>query len=311
MRILREFLTPYLQAQQLLRDSRGANLMIRTTYPDNLACPIDATVLVEQQRQLCCVQGHHFDIARQGYVNLLPVQHKKSKNPGDNKEMVAARTQFLNTAIYQPIAEELKNTFLNLLVDAERTYCVLDAGCGDGYYLDQIINMLKQKNLIGIGVDISKDAIIAAAKRNSQLTWLVASNKQLPVLPRSIDVILSVFGFPSVDGFNNALKAQGSVILIEPGAQHLIELRKLLYVDVEESTPKNNPLAETLFDVISTQTLTYQTKKLANSELVNLLKMTPHFYRAPREAVERLCQQHDISVTVEVNIIVCTKRKGS
>lgn len=282
--------------------------MIRPTYPNNLACPLDLTALVQQQGQLCCAQGHFFDIARHGYVNLLPVQHKKTKQPGDNKEMVAARTQFLHTGIYQPIADKLNNTLLGLLTESEHTYCVLDAGCGDGYYLDEAIKMLTQKNLIAIGIDISKYAIMAAAKRNAQLTWLVGSNKQLPVLPNSIDVILSVFGFPSIDGFTQALNTQGHVILVEPNSQHLIELRKLLYEEIEEAPNKNKSLEPSLFDVIDKDNLTYKTKPLTNTELVNLLKMTPHFYRAPKDAVARACQQSNISVTVDVSITVCAKR---
>jgi 23S rRNA (guanine745-N1)-methyltransferase len=282
--------------------------MMRPTYPNNMACPLDSTALVQQQGQLCCAQGHCFDIARHGYVNLLPVQHKKTKQPGDNKEMVAARTQFLHTGIYQPIADKLNNTLLSLLTEAERTYCILDAGCGDGYYLDEAIKMVTQKNLIAIGVDISKYAIMAAAKRNAQLTWLVGSNKQLPVLPNSIDVILSVFGFPSIDGFTQALNTQGNVILVEPNSQHLIELRKLLYEEIEEAPNKNKSLEPSLFDLIGIDNLTYKTKPLNNTELVNLLKMTPHFYRAPKDAIERVCEQSDISVTVDVSIMVCAKR---
>lgn len=282
--------------------------MMRPTYPNNIACPIDSTALVERQGQLCCAEGHRFDIARHGYVNLLPVQHKKSKQPGDNKEMVAARTHFLNTHFYQPIADKLNNILLSLLVQAERTYCVLDAGCGDGYYLDETIKALTQKNITAIGVDISKYAIMAAAKRNPQLTWLVGSNKQLPVLPHSIDVILSVFGFPSIDGFAQALNSQGNVIVVEPNSQHLIELRKLLYDEIEQAPNKKKSLASPLFDVISIEDITYKTKPLTNMELVNLLKMTPHFYRAPKEAIERVCQQSHISVTVDVSFKVCAKR---
>jgi 23S rRNA (guanine745-N1)-methyltransferase len=221
--------------------------------------------------------------------------------------MVAARTQFLNTQLFAPVAAQLNNTLLYLLTDAARHYCVLDAGCGDGYYLDQITQTLTEFNIRAIGVDISKFAIMAAAKRNPHLTWLVASNKQLPVLANSVDVIISVFGFPNIDGFSKALRALGNVILIEPGTQHLIELRKQLYEEVEESTHKPILLTAPLFEVTDTQTLTYKTKELNNNELINLMKMTPHFYRAPKQAIERLCQQSYISVTVDVNITVYIK----
>lgn len=282
--------------------------MIRTTYPVNLACPLDATALAKKDQQLCCAQGHHFDVARQGYVNLLTVQQKKSKQPGDNKEMVAARAAFLNTHAYQPIAGALQKTINELWRDDARHYCVLDAGCGDGYYLTELINSTKHQSVTWIGVDISKFAVIAAAKRHSSVAWMVASNKQLPVLPHSVDIILSVFGFPSEPGFVQALTAQGYVVLVEPGAQHLIELRHQLYETVDSSPIKEKPwLSSAIFCEKHKQRLTYQVDLLSNNDIVNLLKMTPHFYRAPKEAIAHVCQQANLSVTIDVVITVYQK----
>ena len=80
----------------------------------NLACPIDGGRLEFQEKQLVCENGHVFDVARQGYVNLLPVQHKRSKHPGDSKEMVLARTRFLNLGNYYPVAIKLAEIVLLL-----------------------------------------------------------------------------------------------------------------------------------------------------------------------------------------------------
>lgn len=277
--------------------------MIRTTYPTNLACPMDATALVKKEQQLCCAHGHHFDVARQGYVNLLTVQQKKSKQPGDNKEMVAARATFLNTDAYQPITQSLLPILNSVLTDEARHYCVLDAGCGDGYYLDQLSNTVTHPHVVWMGVDISKFAVIAAAKRNTSIAWLVSSNKQLPVLPHSVDVILSVFGFPNERGFAQALTSTGYVVLVEPNAQHLIELRNELYETIDSSSSKEKPWASTeMFFKKNQQRLTYQTPLLNNHQLSNLLKMTPHFYRAPKEAIDRVCALSNLRVTVDVTI---------
>ena len=93
---------------------------------NNLACPIDAEPLNLKDRQLRCINGHCFDLARQGYVNLLPVQHKRSKHPGDSKEMVAARQRFLNTGTYEPVADAL-SALLSAAID---TINVRDGGHG-------------------------------------------------------------------------------------------------------------------------------------------------------------------------------------
>ena len=98
-------------------------------------CPVCGAALEPQGAAWRCVQGHCFDVARQGYVNLLTVTQKHSRHPGDTREMVAARRAFLDAGWYAPIA--------GALADLVRRFCpeaasVLDAGCGEGYYLSQL-----------------------------------------------------------------------------------------------------------------------------------------------------------------------------
>ena len=101
----------------------------------NLACPVDGERFEWAEKQLVCEKGHVFDIARQGYINLLPVQHKRSKHPGDSKAMVSARAQFLNSGHYERVADQLaKISFAQIEDDKE--ICFMDAGCGEGYYFD-------------------------------------------------------------------------------------------------------------------------------------------------------------------------------
>ena len=175
----------------------------------NLACPIDGVQLKYHEKQLICENGHVFDIARQGYVNLLPVQHKRTKHPGDSKVMVLARTHFLNAGFYQAIANKLNELVHSQLTSANEI-CFLDAGCGEGYYFDALLNYLGDKkssiDLSFIGLDISKDAIVQASKRNKQISWVVGTNRRPPVAEKSIDIILCLFGFLSVPGFKKVLK---------------------------------------------------------------------------------------------------------
>ncbi len=96
----------------------------------NLTCPIDGGRIEQNNRQFICANGHSFDIARQGYVNLLPVQHKRSKQPGDSKAMVLARTEFLNSGIYEKIASKLTEIVITL-IGAVLAYVILFPGCKD------------------------------------------------------------------------------------------------------------------------------------------------------------------------------------
>ncbi len=120
--------------------------------------------MVRHDNMLKCPQGHSYDIAREAYVNLLPAQQKKSRDPGDSKDMIAARTRYLNAGFYQAIAVQLEDLTLSHVV-ADRHVNCLDAGCGEGYYLDHFHGrILQADNLQSIsmtGLDISKWAINA------------------------------------------------------------------------------------------------------------------------------------------------------
>jgi len=250
-----------------------------------------------------------FDVARQGYVNLLPVQHKRTKDPGDSKEMVLARAQFLNTGIYQTIANTLTGiaTALienNITIESGET-CFMDAGCGEGYYFDSLFNTLKNKdgnhNLSFIGLDISKPAIVEAAKRNKQISWVVGTNRQPPVADNSVDIIICVFGFQSFEGFIKILKPGGKLILVEPGPDHLKELREIIYTEVKKTDPQDLSFVNEMgFSLVDTQSLQFKTCEINNEQIHNLLIMTPHFYRATKEGREAASQLQKLELTVDV-----------
>ncbi len=270
----------------------------------NLACPIDGVPLERHEKQLSCRNGHTFDIARQGYVNLLPVQHKRSKQPGDSREMVLARTRFLNSGVYKPVADSLAEIASAHITDDEET-CMMDAGCGEGYYLDAVFNDLKQKNGAGdlsfIGLDISKPAIIESAKRNRQITWVVGTNRQPPVTPASVDIILCVFGFQSFEGFGEVLKPGGKLVLVEPGLDHLKELREIIYPEIKKSHPPDHVQAEKSgFTLLDEQQLKFTTGEIDNEQLGDVLIMTPHFYRANKQGREAAARLKVLDLTVDV-----------
>lgn len=274
------------------------------TKADNLACPIDGNRLEQTENQYVCENGHTFDIARQGYVNLLPVQHKRSKQPGDSKAMVLARTHFLDTGIYQAIAAKLTETVSTLISDDD-VGCFLDAGCGEGYYFDSLFNSLKDRAGAGklsfIGLDISKDAVLQASKRNRQISWVVGTNRQLPVEDESIDIILCLFGFLSVEGFNKALKPGGTIILVDPGPDHLKELREIIYPEVSKTKQSASAQMElTGFSPEGTERLQFKTTVTNNEQINHLLIMTPHFYRASKEGREAVGKLDELDITVDV-----------
>ena len=268
----------------------------------NLACPIDKLELLKEQGCYRCANGHSFDIAKQGHVNLLPVQHKKSKKPGDSKAMVQARTRFLDADFYKPIADLLSQIiFQQLNIDSDS--CIFDAGCGEGYYLEQVINATQNikgdANLSFIGMDISKPAVLAASKRSKQASWIVGTNSQPPFLNDSVDLIFSVFGFPSFEGFKTCLKEKAKLILVEPGEKHLQELKDIIYADAasEKNVDKSNYDDYTLID---TQTLAFKISLTNNPQILDLLSMTPHLFRASSEGKACIESMDSLQLTTDI-----------
>lgn len=271
---------------------------------DNLVCPLDDLPLYAREQQLVCDKGHAFDIARQGYVNLLPVQHKRSRQPGDSREMVFARRDFLDGGYYEAIAGAVCEI---LSAHVTASACLADFGCGNGYYLDYVARQLQAADtgMSLLGFDISKYAVQEAARRNRQITWLVASNRQPPIAHSSVDAAVCMFGFHSFDAFYKVLKPGGVLLLVDAGPDHLQELRALLYDNVKRSVL---PAVRHESLVLRSQaTLTYCCRVSQQHHIKNLLQMTPHFFRARADARERVLSVKRLALTVDVVFRVLRK----
>lgn len=273
-----------------------------TTSPfTSLACPIDGEALHRNGKSWHCSAGHNFDIARQGYVHLLPVQNKRSKDPGDNKEMVAARQRFLNAGHYQPIADAVCRAVFQDDASISTLSC-LDAGCGEGYYLRYLSNSTPDgTDLALLGLDISKSAILAAARQDKKPAWVVGSNANLPVLPKTLDRVLCLFGFPVYQEFARVLRTGGELIEVESGSDHLRELREIIYPELKESGQVPDTAPEG-FSVLETSAVCFSLELPDQNAIADLLAMTPHFYRGSAEGLARIQELESLSVTVEATI---------
>ncbi len=265
---------------------------------DSLACPLDGNPLQREDKVWRCPQGHSFDIARQGYVNLLPVQKKRSKEPGDSKAMVAARQCFLEAGYYRPIADAVSAAILNGAARGSELSC-LDAGCGEGYYLRQLASPNGEISLSLLGLDISKWAVLAAARREKRAGWVVGSNANLPVLPASVDRVLCLFGFPVYPEFARVLRPGGRLVQVDAGQDHLRELREIVYPEVRADSRKVAPVPEG-FRRIGTQDIRFTVHLDGAEPIADLLAMTPHLYRASAEGRARAAGLKTLSVTVDV-----------
>src|ERR1700736_5606879 len=120
-----------------------------------LLCPVRDChmALVREERRLFCPRGHSFDVARSGYVNLLQPQDRRSKQPGDSAEAVAARRRLHDPGVTQPLRDGIAK-----ILSASPSEVVLDAGCGDGFYLG---TLARTPGFDAHGIDISIPAVEA------------------------------------------------------------------------------------------------------------------------------------------------------
>ena len=274
-----------------------------------LACPLDGTPLHCTGSAWTCASGHSFDIASQGYTNLLPVQHKRSRDPGDSKEMVAARRHFLTAGFYQPIAAAVSRAVLaNLPADA--TLRCLDAGCGEGYYLRQLAAAVgDEQTLALLGLDISKWAVLSAAKQDRRPSWVVGSNAHLPVLPGTLDRVLCLFGFPVYAEFARVLKPGGLLVQVDAGPDHLRELREIIYPTLkpERTADQQTPAG---FRRLPTETLRFSIDLTSAGQIADLLAMTPHLHRASAEGRAAAAALPALSLGVDVRLTGFERGQG-
>lgn len=268
-----------------------------------LACPLDGTPLRCTGSAWACASGHSFDIASQGYTNLLPVQNKRSRDPGDSKEMVAARRRFLVAGFYQPIAAAVSRAVLAGL-PADASLSCLDAGCGEGYYMRQLAAAVGQKQRLALlGLDISKWAVLSAAKQDKRPNWVVGSNANLPVLSGTLDRVLCMFGFPVYAEFARVMKPGGLLVQVDAGPDHLRELREIIYPSLkpERTAEMQTPAG---FSRFPTETIHFSIELNSAEQIADLLAMTPHLFRASAEGRAAAAALTALSLGVDVRLTV-------
>jgi 23S rRNA (guanine745-N1)-methyltransferase len=274
---------------------------MKITPFQSLACPLDGKPLRADGATWRCAAGHCFDVASQGYTHLLPVQKKRSLDPGDSKEMVAARRRFLNAGYYQPIAAAVSRVALAAFPPGATLSC-LDAGCGEGYYLRQLAAAESQvKTLAVLGLDISKWAVLSAAKQDKRPNWVVGSNANLPALSGTLDILLCMFGFPVYPEFARVLKPGGLLLQVDSGPDHLRELREIIYPSLKPERTTGNQVPAGFVEQTG-ETVRVPLSLSGKEQIADLLAMTPHLYRASAEGRAKAAALTELMVTVDVRL---------
>ncbi|MDO5544317.1 MAG: methyltransferase domain-containing protein [Eubacteriales bacterium] len=254
----------------------------------NLICPICEKPLSRQENRFLCPENHSFDIARQGYVNLLPIQRKHSAHPGDTREQVLSRREFLEGGFYASIA--------GALIAAAKKYdaCgpILDVGCGEGYYCTRLA---KAMNAELTGLDISKDAVRCAAGKYKDAQWLCATAAQIPVGDGGAGLLTSLFAITLPEEFHRVLRENGLFFQVLAAQDHLLELKKIIYEELifrDKDTVPELPGFTLLESIPVRFTFTVE-----GQQVQNLFAMTPHLFRVSKNGADRLRQTQRLTDT--------------
>ena len=253
-----------------------------------LLCPLCGMPLTREERVWRCENRHSFDIARQGYVNLLPVQQKRSLQPGDTREQVLSRREFLDGGFYRPIADAL----CQMAKDHRCGGPILDVGCGEGYYAARLARELECPLT---GLDISKEAVRCAAGRYKDAQWLCASAARLPLADASVGLITSLFALTVPGEFARVLRPEGAFIQVLAAEDHLLGLKSIIYPELTHKEKDSVPVIPG-FRLVESRSVRFSFT-VEETQVQNLLSMTPHVYRIGKEGAQRLRQTQTLTDT--------------
>ena len=267
-------------------------------------CPICAAPLKRMATCYRCPGGHSYDIAREGYVHLLPANRKHAKEPGDDKTMVAARARFLDGGWYSHLRHTLEE--LALAYAGEETV-FLDAGCGEGYYTAAVSQALARegRRKAAAGVDLSKQALRRAARRAADVEFAVASVYHMPVGEGQASLLLDCFAPLALSEYRRVLRAGGIFLYVVPGPEHLMEMKEILY-----DRPYENPDQQVEYEGFRYLEVVPVSRPLhlLGEAILDLFRMTPYVWKTPREGIARLEGMRQLEVTAAFRIHVFCKR---
>lgn len=266
-------------------------------------CPTCGGALERTDKTYLCGKGHSFDLAREGYVNLLTANRRHSKAPGDDGRMVSARSRFLDGGWYEPLRRELCR---QLELHTPQSPQVLDAGCGEGYYTAALAQTAGQKGGALAAVDVSKPAVKRAARRCPSSELAVSSVYHLPLAKASVDAVVNCFSPLAVEEFHRVLCPGGVFFYVVPGPRHLWEMKEVLYDAPYENQEKLECYdGFTYREVVPVEGRFTLTRP---QDIQDLFAMTPYAWKTPKAGVSRLMGRDQLCVQAQFRIHILERQ---
>ncbi|ADO58197.1 putative RNA methyltransferase [Paenibacillus polymyxa] len=274
------------------------------------SCPVCSQPMrMVEGKSLLCTNQHCYDLSKHGYLHLSARSHKTKYD----KQLFNSRRMMCNNGFFDPLNEAISCTMMKLmkpLFDQKSHLYLLDAGCGEGSHSTHIQDKLTGKGiteLTSVGMDLSKEGIVAAAKAYPDALWCVADLAHCPFANQQFDSILNILSPSNYAEFKRILSEDGCILKVIPEQYYLQELR-CLYEQKKPAYSNDNIVSrfKDQFNLLSAERVTY--RFMLNADLVEpLLHMTPLSWRATKADWQRM-QAIDLPyVTVDL-LILCGKK---
>lgn len=263
-----------------------------------LACPLCGGALSLAKASLVCPGGHCFDLSAKGYVNLAPAHNQTADKYG--AALFDNRRRVFDAGFYRPVLEAVRS--LLSVTRPGGAFSLLDVGCGEGYYARSLSAAFPAATVLG--ADLSREAIVRAARGGGTARWLVADLKRLPVRDAVVDVILDVLTPADYAEFGRVLAPGGELLKLAPGADHLCEIRAMLAGRLRNETYDNARVLSRLecrAEVLERRTVR-KTFPVQPEQSDWLLRMTPMTFSVPEEALQGLSLKE---ITIHMELLRC------
>lgn len=277
------------------------------------ACPVCGEPLPRADGFYACANSHVFDVARDGYVNLLLAQQRRSKDPGYSSGMIQARRRIFDAGLYERLADGIALLILSYLSPVVGQKIILDAGCGEGYYLRRLAEATGRSSVedsvLRCGLDISKHGIRQAARRDHRGVYAVSSIFRMPVLPKRVHLLLSHFSPIGPDDFYRVVAPGGTVLVGGPGADHLYALKRLIYAEPSRQEASGASTVLGGFTRVAEHRIRYPLVIRGEGLVADLLAMTPFYWSAKEDAQKRLGALD--ALDSEIDVVIRAYRRDS
>ena len=273
--------------------------MTRVVILTKLICPVCSERLSLKERCYRCNNNHSFDVAKEGYVNLLTGNHKDGSLIGDNKEMAKSRKVFLEKGYF----DSLKNFLVSYIKEnTEKDAVIADICSGEGYYSHCV---REETGREVCGFDISKEMVKLSAKRKNGNIYFVANLSKIPLETESVDLAFHLFAPFQEKEFSRILKENGTIITVVSGENHLFELKELLY----ETPYKNDEKPPETENLVIVDKFKITEKVLLGSadDIDALFRMTPYYYHTKPDDKAKLQGVESLEVTLDF-AVYCLKK---